>query len=184
MGHGYPPTGRLLRRGVRPSLSVDTATSSPGDMFTQMRTAYVTERIAAFGDDPDVPFAPSLTPRDVLSFATIDGARACGLDGKVGSLTPGKEADIVLIRTNTLNVAPVLDPVASVVLYADTANVDSVFVRGRAVKRDGTMVGIDVDGLLASGRASRDYLLDRAGMLPDWHPGHTSHERAGAVLGG
>ena len=93
---------------------------------------------------PDVPFAPTLTPRDVLSFATIDGARACGLDHRVGSLSPGKEADIVLIRTNALNVAPVIDPVASVVLYADTANVDSVFVRGRAVKRDGAMVGIDV----------------------------------------
>ncbi len=184
MGHGYPPTGRLLRRGVRPSLSVDTATSAPGDMFTQMRTAYVTERIAAFGDDPDVPFAPTLTPRDVLSFATIDGARACGLDHRVGSLSPGKEADIVLIRTNMLNVAPVNDPVASVVLYADTANVDSVFVRGRAVKRDGRMVGIDEGALLADGERSRDYLLGRAGLLPDWHPAHAESAHIGAASTG
>ena len=184
MGHGYPPTGKLLRRGVRPSLSVDTATSAPGDMFTQMRTAYVTERITAFGDDPDVAFAPTLTPRDVLSFATIDGARACGLDGKVGSLSPGKEADLVLIRTNALNVAPVLDPVASVVLYADTANVDSVFVRGRAVKRAGTMVGVDVDGLLAAGERSRDELLGPAGLLPDWHPGHGEIAQVGGAASG
>jgi cytosine/adenosine deaminase-related metal-dependent hydrolase len=168
MGHGYPPTGRFLRRGVRPSLSIDTVTSAPGDMFTQMRTAYVTERITAFPDDPDVPFAPTLTPRDVLSFATLDGARAVGLDDRVGSLSPGKDADVVLIRTNMLNVAPVNDPIAGVVLYADTSNVDSVFVRGRALKRGGEMLGIDVGALLAAGESSRDYVLDRAGLLPRW----------------
>ena len=90
----------------------------------------------------------------------------------MGSLSPGKEADIVLIRTNALNVAPVIDPVASVVLYADTANVDSVFVRGRAVKRDGRMVGIDEAALFAEGERSRDYILSRGGLLPDWHPAH------------
>lgn len=109
MGHDYPPTGRLLRRGLRPSLSVDVATSVPGDMSTQMRTAYVAERARELSNDFAVPFAPTLTTRDVLSFATIDGARSCGLDDRVGSLTPGKQADIVLIRTDCVNVMPVLD---------------------------------------------------------------------------
>ena len=82
MGHGRPPTGRLLERGVRPSLSVDVVSSVPGEMFTQMRTALVYERILAFTDTPDEAFAPTLTHRDVLEFATIEGARTVGLEGE------------------------------------------------------------------------------------------------------
>ena len=110
MGHGPPPTGKLLDRGVRPSLSVDVVSSVPGEMFTQMRTALVHERIGAFTDTPDEAFAPTLTHRDVLEFATIDGARACALDDKVGSLTPKKQADIVLLNVNAINTAPMVDP--------------------------------------------------------------------------
>ena len=84
MGHGPPPTGRLLDRGVRPSLSVDVVSSVPGEMFTQMRTALVHERIGAFTDTPDEAFEPTLTHKDVLEFATIEGARACALDDKSG----------------------------------------------------------------------------------------------------
>src|SRR5438093_866166 len=131
MGHGSPPTGRLLARGVRPTLSVDVVSSVPGDMFNQMRTALVYERILAFTDTPDEPFAPTLTHRDVFEFATIDGAKACGLDDKVGSISVGKQADLVLIRTDQINVIPLIDPVTTVVTCADTANVDSVFVAGR-----------------------------------------------------
>jgi 5-methylthioadenosine/S-adenosylhomocysteine deaminase len=168
MGHGVPPTGRLLARGVRPSLSVDVVSSVPGDMFTQMRTALVQDRILAFTHTPDIAFAPTLTDRDVLEFATIDGARACSLDDKVGTLTPGKQADIVLIRTDQINVAPLVDPVATVVISADTSNVDSVFVAGRAVKRNGQLIGVEMGKMLRLVESSRDYLLRRAGLLPDW----------------
>jgi 5-methylthioadenosine/S-adenosylhomocysteine deaminase len=168
MGHGRPPTGRLLERGVRPSLSVDVVSSVPGEMFTQMRTALVYERILAFTNTPDEPFAPTLTHRDVLEFATIQGARACGLDDKVGSLAPGKQADLVLIRTDQINVAPLIDPVTSVVVFADTSNIDSVFIAGKAVKRDGELVGHDLVRVFGLLEESRDYLLSEAGMLPDW----------------
>ena len=168
MGHGPPPTGRLLARGVRPTLSVDVVSSVPGEMFTQMRTAFVYDRILAFTDTPDEPFAPTLTHRDVFEFATIDGARACALDHKVGSITPGKDADLVLIRTNQVNVAPLIDPVTTVVVCADTSNVDSVFVAGKAVKRYGQLVGVDVGRACRLLEESRDYLLGKAGMLPDW----------------
>jgi cytosine/adenosine deaminase-related metal-dependent hydrolase len=168
MGHGVPPTGRLLERGVRPSLSVDVVSSVPGDMFTQMRTALVQERILAFTDAPDEPFAPTLTHRDVLEFATIDGARACALDDKVGTLAPGKQADIVLLRTDQINVMPPIDPVATVVICADTSNVDSVFVAGRAVKRDGELVDADLARVRRLLEDSRDYLLGQAGLLPQW----------------
>ena len=116
MGHGVPPTGRLVARGVRPSLSIDVVSSVPGEMFTQMRTALVQERILAFTETPDTAFAPTLTHRDVLEFATIDGARACALDTKIGTITPGKQADIILVRTDQVNVAPVIDPVGTVVI--------------------------------------------------------------------
>jgi 5-methylthioadenosine/S-adenosylhomocysteine deaminase len=168
MGHGVPPTGRLLSRGVRPSLSVDVVSSVPGDMFTQMRTALVQERILSFTHTPDIAFAPTLTDRDVLEFATIDGARACALDNKVGSLTPGKQADIILIRTDQINVVPLIDPVATVVICADTSNVDSVFVAGRPLKRNGQLVDVDMSRMMGLVERSRDYLLGKSGMLPEW----------------
>ena len=168
MGHGVPPTGRLVARGVRPSLSIDVVSSVPGEMFTQMRTALVQERILAFTDTPDVAFAPSLTHRDVLEFATIDGARACALDHKIGSITPGKQADIILLSTDQVNVAPVVDPVATVVISADTSNVDTVFVAGKILKQNGRLTRIDMPRLLNRLDNARDHLLSNAGVIPKW----------------
>ena len=79
----------------------------------------------------------------MLEFATIDGARACALEDKVGSLTPKKQADIVLLNVNAINTAPMVDPIGTIVVFADTSNVDSVFVAGQAVKRNGKLVDAD-----------------------------------------
>ena len=168
MGHGVPPTGRLVARGVRPSLSIDVVSSVPGDMFTQMRTALVQERILAFTETPDVAFAPTLTHRDVLEFATIVGAKACALDHKIGTLTPGKQADIILVRTDQVNVAPVVDPVATVVISADTSNVDTVIVGGQVIKHNGRLMRVDVSRLLDRLDGARDHLLSNAGVIPKW----------------
>jgi cytosine/adenosine deaminase-related metal-dependent hydrolase len=168
MGHGPPPTGKLMARGVRPTLSVDVVSSVPGDMFTQMRTALVQDRIQSHTETPDEAFEPTLTHRDVLEFATIDGARACALDHKVGSITPGKQADLVLVRARTINTAPMVDPVASVVVYADTSNVDTVLVAGKARKRGGELLDVDLDKTLSELEASRDHILGAGGLLPDW----------------
>src|SRR4051794_28598671 len=168
MGHGPPPIGKLMTRGVRPSLSVDVVSSVPGEMFTQMRTALAYDRILAFTDTPDEAFAPTLTHRDVLEFATIDGARACALDDRTGSLTPGKQADIVLLKTDVINTAPVLDPHGTIVAFADTSNVDSVYVAGRAVKRNGQLVGIDINAIIHRLEESRNHILGAGGLLPDW----------------
>ena len=168
MGHGPPPTGKMLARGVRPSLSVDVVSSVPGEMFTQMRTALAYDRILEFTDTPDIAFAPKLTHSDVLDFATIDGARSIMLEDKVGSLTPGKQADIVLLRTDVINTAPVLDPKATIVTYADTSNVDSVFVAGRAVKRGGELLGVDMKSIVGQLEESRNSILGQGGLLPDW----------------
>jgi cytosine/adenosine deaminase-related metal-dependent hydrolase len=168
MGHGPPPIGKLLARGVRSSLSVDVVSSAPGEMFTQMRVALAYDRILEFTDTPDEAFAPRLTHEDVLQFATIDGARACFLDHKVGSLTPGKQADIVLLKTDAINTAPVIDPKATIVTFADTANVDSVFVAGTALKRNGQLVGVDMKSVVQKLDESRNHILGEGGLLPDW----------------
>jgi len=168
MGHGPPPIGKLLKRGVRSSLSVDVVSSVPGEMFTQMRTALAYDRILEFTDTPDIAFAPKLTHNDVLEFAMIDGARACHLDHKVGSLSPGKQADIVLLQTRAINTMPVLDPTATIVTFADTSNVDSVFVAGHALKRDGKLVGADLDAVYRKLEESRNHILGEGGLLPEW----------------
>jgi cytosine/adenosine deaminase-related metal-dependent hydrolase len=137
-------------------------------MFTQMRTALVYSRILEFTDTPDEAFAPKLTHRDVLEFATIEGARACALEDRVGSLSPGKQADIVLLQTNAINTAPVLDPVGTIVVFSDTSNVDSVFVAGRAVKREGKLVDHNLDNVFAKLDESRNHILSAGDLLPDW----------------
>lgn len=167
MGLGMPATRNVLDSGGCPSLGVDVVTAVSGDLFTQMRLTLQSDRAlanAARLQQGEMPEALDLTARDVLEFATIEGARALGLESKVGSLAPGKEADIVLINTTDLNVHPVLDPVAAV-LHAHAGNVDSVFVAGRAVKRQGKLLHADLGRVRKMAEASRDYLAEKAG----WH---------------
>jgi cytosine/adenosine deaminase-related metal-dependent hydrolase len=108
-----------------------------------------------------------LSSRDVLEFATLQGAKACGLDHKTGSLTPGKEADIVLISTDSMNLIPVNNPVGSVVEFANVGNVDSIFVAGKARKRNGKLIGIDFGAFRRRVDEHRDALFARAGVPTD-----------------
>jgi cytosine/adenosine deaminase-related metal-dependent hydrolase len=94
--------------------------------------------------------------------------RALALE-EVGSLTPGKQArDIVLLKVNAINTAPMVDPVGTIVVFADTSNVDSVFVAGRAVKRNGQLVDVDLDNVFKKLDESRNHILSRGELLPDW----------------
>jgi cytosine/adenosine deaminase-related metal-dependent hydrolase len=165
-GRGLPPIQEVLENGMRPSLSVDEEMDAPNDMFTQMRLALSLQRGLLGGrlsaDDPDIKGL--ISARDVLEFATIEGARANGLEQKTGSLTPGKEADVILLRKDRINVLPVNDPVGAVVLAMDTGNVDSVFVAGKAKKRHGQLLGVDLKQIAARAIESRQYLLTQAKM--------------------
>jgi 5-methylthioadenosine/S-adenosylhomocysteine deaminase len=171
MGHGTPPTAKALAHGLRPSLSIDVVTTVPGDMFTQMRTLFASDRLlaheAAF-EAGNVEEPTFLTSREVLEFATIEGARVCGIDDRTGSITPGKQADLVLIRCDTSNTYPVIDPVSTVVHQADTRNVDTVMVGGRFLKRGGELVGADLAGGRARAEASLDHLLTATQIQPNW----------------
>jgi 5-methylthioadenosine/S-adenosylhomocysteine deaminase len=161
MGHGWPPVMKAIEYGLPPSLSIDVVTTAPGDMFTEMRSAFGTERARVNAEcwQADTPVPDTmLTARQMLEMATINGARVAGLDDRTGSLTPGKRADVVLIDARALNVAPVIDPVAAVTLCADVSNVEAVMVDGQIRKRDGKLVG-DVDRARNLVEAARDYLL-------------------------
>ncbi|ETK35709.1 amidohydrolase family protein [Microbispora sp. ATCC PTA-5024] len=138
MGHGLPETGRFRESGVPTGLGVDTVTAVPGDMFAVMRAAFAAERSRP-GRPADRPF----TAADVLRMATIEGAAAIGMADRIGSLTPGKQADLLLLDAGAPSLAPVHDPVAAVVTAADVSTVDTVLVAGRVVKRGGRLVGPD-----------------------------------------
>jgi cytosine/adenosine deaminase-related metal-dependent hydrolase len=162
MGFGSPVTGRALAAGLRPTLSIDDVPSVGGDMFSTMRTAFAVQRGLDGG----------LRSRDLLEFATVDAARSCGLDTRTGSLTPGKDADLVLLRTDDLTVFPVTDPVGTLVSAGHPGLVDTVLVAGRVVKRDGVLVGVDLPALRARLLASRDRIAAAAGIPLDgtWRP--------------
>jgi 5-methylthioadenosine/S-adenosylhomocysteine deaminase len=166
MGHGMPPIQKFLDRGLKPSLSVDVETNVPGDMFTQMRSVMSLQHVLSYerqllGDSK----APErITSREVLAYATIEGARANGLAHKTGSLTPGKEADVILLRTDRPNVFPVNDPIGAVVWSMDTGNVDSVFVAGKAMKRDGKLLHVDWNAVKNAVTESREHVLKKSGF--------------------
>ena len=165
MGHGIPPVQPALDHGLRPSLSVDVETQMPGDFFTQMRAVFTLQRMQALArqraNDAGAPRL--LTVRDVIEFATISGARANRLDAKIGTLTPGKDADIIMLRTDAINVAPMNNAYAAVVQAMDTSNVDTVFIAGQMRKRQGQLVGIDLTRVRQDAQASRDYIVQKAG---------------------
>jgi cytosine/adenosine deaminase-related metal-dependent hydrolase/ribose/xylose/arabinose/galactoside ABC-type transport system permease subunit len=166
MGHGMPPIQKFLDRGLKPSLSVDVETNVPGDMFTQMRSVMSLQRALSFerqlAGDSHAP--ERITSREVLEYATLEGARANGLAHKTGSLTPGKEADVVMLRTDKPNVFPVNDPIGAVVWSMDTGNVDSVFVAGKPMKRNGELLHVDWNAVKKAVNESRDYVMKKSGF--------------------
>jgi cytosine/adenosine deaminase-related metal-dependent hydrolase len=165
MGHGFPATGRLIDAGIRPSLSIDTCSSNGGHMFGAMRSTVGVQRALdhAAADAAGLPLRRlRVSCRDALEFATIEGARAVGLGGRIGSLTPGKEADIVLVRTDDLSMMPLNHPYGALVYNAHPGLVDTVIVAGRVVKRDGRMVGVDSGRIRRLAADSRDHLIAQA----------------------
>jgi cytosine/adenosine deaminase-related metal-dependent hydrolase len=176
MGHGFPATGRLLKAGIRPTFSIDVCTSNGGDMFGTMRTAVGMQR--ALDNAPAVETGEvieriGLTCAEVLLFATIDGARAAGLDAVAGSIEVGKSADIIVLDDRALAMTPMNNPLGSVVYSAHPGLVRDVFVEGNQVKKDGKLVGVDYDRIRELAVASRDHVLKEmkgASLGGGWHP--------------
>ena len=159
MGHGMPPIQKFLDRGLPPSLSVDVETNVPNDMFNQMRSVLTLQRAMAVADGRS-----PVSPTDVLSWATIEGAKANGLESKVGTLTPGKQADLIMLRTDRMNVTPLNDPTTAVVTGMDTGNVDTVLIAGHVMKRGGKLLHVDWEVVRTMAAASRDHVISRSGF--------------------
>ena len=168
MGHGTPPFQQCLDVGILPSLSADVDTNMTPDMFTLMRSGFTLQRALiharALAGETGLP--PLLTCYQVLQMATIAGAVSAGLGDKIGTLTPGKEADIILLNARALNTWPLNNAPGSVVTMMDTSNVDTVFIGGRLMKWRGKLVGVRVGKLLDEIEAARDRVLARIQSVP------------------
>jgi cytosine/adenosine deaminase-related metal-dependent hydrolase len=153
----------LLRRT---GLSVDVQVSLSSDLFAQMRAVFAIQRLIANKRlaDGDQQAPSPMTVRDVLTMATIGGATASGLSNRIGTLTPGKEADIVLIRASDVNLGPLNNALGTVVIGAGPDNVDTVIVGGRIRKSGGVLVGVDTAAIVRQARASRDHLAMATGV--------------------
>lgn len=175
MGHGFLRTIRQMEKGIEIGLGVDVVTSVPGDMFGTMRymlagvRAVENERRLAAGSLSDIL---PIKATDVLHFATQGGAEACKLGKTVGSITPGKQADVILLDTNQPNMFPVNSPVGAIVEAAHPGNVETVFVNGRLVKQGGRLLHADFPALKKKVRAACEALFQRTGIenIDTWVP--------------
>jgi len=167
MGLGDPRTGRLQELGITTCLSIDTCSGTSGSMFDEMRACVACERMTRdkglLAKDID-PEQVALHSKDVLRMATLEGARACGLDHKIGSITPGKQADIVLLRRDMLNIHPVNNLHGAVAMAASAQNVDTVFVAGKKVKEGGVLLHHDLAQIFEKTSQTRDYIFDKVGI--------------------
>ena len=169
MGHGIPAIQDALDHGVRPSLSSDHAVTLTSDMFTAMRMTGIVQRYGVYQREKiGTPNPPKLlTCRDLLEFGTIEGARCANVDSKVGTITPGKEADLLMLRADHIDVWPLNIASGAVVNLMGPSHVETVFIAGKVKKWRGSLVGVDMPRVLRSMKEARDGVLRRANFQVD-----------------
>jgi 5-methylthioadenosine/S-adenosylhomocysteine deaminase len=162
----FIPILNANRLGLQEGISCDNELSYGYDMFTEMRTLVTVQRGLSFGaefaGEPNVP--NRYGPRDALRAATIGGALNAGLSSRIGSLTSGKKADVVVVDTNQLRTRPFGSLTGTVVNFADISNVALVFVDGALKKCRGRLVGADYQLIAAEAERSRESLLNQFGL--------------------
>jgi len=169
LGEGVSALQKALDHGLLPALSIDNEVSYGTDMFSEMRVAFNVQRAMAtyLRTRGDAKAPAPVGVRKVLECATVGGAACAGLLDKCGTITPGKEADVVLIRTDDINLYPANHAVGTVVLAADTRNVDTVIIGGRVRKLRGRMAGVNMEKFRQMADDSRNYLFAQAGYKLD-----------------
>ena len=169
LGEGISAYQHALDHGIKPGFSIDNETSYSADMFAEMRVAFYMQRALAqnrkFAGEQKAT-AP-VNVRDVLECATVNGANCAGLSGKIGSIAPGKEADIVMIRADDINLYPSNNALGTVVQAAERSNVDTVIIGGRIRKQGGRIVGLDMNRLKRMVEESRGYLFAKNNYKED-----------------
>jgi len=161
----YPATGRALALGIPTGLAVDTTTAAGTDLFSEMRIALAAERSRANAEAvsrDEAVETVELDQRDMLRLATMDAARTWHLQDEVGSLTPGKRADVTIVDLRTPHLDGFADPVTTMVLGAGPSDVETVIAGGEVVKADGALVGAHI------GRARELMHESRARLRRTW----------------
>ena len=160
---------QAIDHGLTPAIGIDLDTAFGSDLFGEMHALFGQQRSAMryrrFRGEQNVPTPISVAA--VLKAATVNGARAAGLESEIGTLTPGKQADIIMVRTNGVAVFPVNNAIGAIVQAVERSDVGTVMVAGAIRKRAGKLVGVDITKLTADVTASRDYLLGASGYRPD-----------------
>jgi cytosine/adenosine deaminase-related metal-dependent hydrolase len=169
MAHGMPSVQDALDRGVRPSLSSDHGTTVGQDMFSLMRTTFNLQRLRILqrrrANEPNLP--PLLTCRDTIEFATLQGARCANIDHKVGTLTPGKEADIVMLRADRFDVWPLNNAPSVVANMMNPSHIEAVLIAGKVKKWRGALVGVDTTRVLRLAQEAREAVMRRGNFALD-----------------
>ncbi|MFC4989029.1 amidohydrolase family protein [Saliphagus infecundisoli] len=167
MGHGIPVTGKVLEAGGRPAWGVDVCSDVSGDVTSQMRIGLQVQRMfenQAILKGHEEVTKVGITARDTLEMATIEGAKALGLEDDIGTLTPGKRADLITVRAHDFMTAPSHSPIQTVVFQSDPSHIETVLVDGEAVKRDGKLLNPKVEGEFDRFVESGRRLMDEAGI--------------------
>ncbi|WP_295538364.1 amidohydrolase family protein, partial [Thiolapillus sp.] len=156
LASGFCPVARLLAAGINVALGTDGAASNNDlDMLGEMQTAALLGKGVAGNTE-------ALPATQVLEMATINGARALGLEADIGSLTPGKAADITAIDLQSIETQPVFDPVSQIVYSAGREQVSHVWVNGELLLSDGELTRINVNRLMADTGSWQDKLQQQS----------------------
>ncbi|NNE87680.1 MAG: amidohydrolase family protein [Silicimonas sp.] len=163
MRHGTPPIQKALDLGMSTSLSTDVECTMTADFFTQMRAMVSLQRMVANEKALSGEEYPELMECiQAIGHATMGGAKGLRLDHKIGSLTPGKDADIILLDAEAMNVAPLNNVPGAVVTLMERSNVDTVMVAGEIKKWKGQLLGFDIARLRSELENSRNFIFEAA----------------------
>ncbi|CAG8014675.1 unnamed protein product [Penicillium salamii] len=182
MGMGIPPIRACIEHGINPSLSIDTSSAVAPDLLGQMRLALQMQRCLdndAVHKTRQVPLDLEYGVRDALIWGTRNGAETVGMSDRIGTLTPGKEADIVVI-TSKHAISASAYPLGTAVLHSSPADVDVVMVRGEIKKRDGGLVGQNIPEIRAKAKAGLQHIMKN---LEDMRPEMKQEEIRQFLLG-
>ena len=195
MRHGMPPFQQALDYGILPSLSPDVDTNMTTDPFSLMRGSFCLQRALANdlafreSNPGNLPVPQVVTSRQVIEMATIAGAASNRLLDKVGTLTPGKEADIIVLDARSINTWPMNNVPGTIVTMMNPRHVRDVLIAGKVVYWKGALVGWNVDALLRQIEQARDRVLARingtakVGRIPPGNNSLTSPYRPNFLAG-
>jgi cytosine/adenosine deaminase-related metal-dependent hydrolase len=175
MGMGFPPIAKATRHTHGPGIAIDCISGTAGDIITEARL--VLQALRYRTDEPEyaahrAPQERKWTTKDALRWATLNGATGAGLGDKIGSLTPGKQADIVLLDASGVSMAGWNreDPTGMIISHTNSGNVDTVLIAGRIVKQNGRLVHVDPKAAVSTLDDSRDHLMREANAAGGFIP--------------